>query len=214
VVEIGCGSGGLLVAAARRGIAIQGVDIALRWLVLAQRRLEGRGLSVPLTAAAAKRLPWPDRRFDAVVADSVLEHLNDPARALREWLRVLRPGGRLVVWSPNRFSCLRDPHVGLWGLGWLPRGWVRPYVQVRRGCGWPLRLLSGGEARVLAEGAGFVRVRVEPPSLTALVADDASTALRAALRGYEAAARRRGLSAAVRAVAPLWQLTATRPEAR
>src|SRR5205814_1661423 len=74
ILEVGCGTGGLLVAAASQGIAITGVDIAARWLVAARRRLTDHGLAVPLLAASAERLPWPDGHFVAVVADSVLEH--------------------------------------------------------------------------------------------------------------------------------------------
>ncbi len=66
----------------------------------ARRRLADHGLSVPLVAASAERLPWPDGRFDAVVADSVLEHLDDPRAALREWAPGAPAGGaagRLVA---------------------------------------------------------------------------------------------------------------------
>ena len=119
----------------RSGWTIEGTDIALRWLVVARRRLDDRGLSVPLVAASADRLPYPDASFDAVVADSVLEHLDDPAAAVREWARVLRPGGTLLVWSPNRYALTVDPHVRLWGLGWLPRALdagLRPMAAGRR----------------------------------------------------------------------------------
>src|SRR5438445_244146 len=82
---------------------IEGFDIAARWLVVACRRLEDHGLSVPLTAASAECLPFADATFGTVVGDSLIEHCDDPQAALREWLRVLRPGGRLILWSPNRF---------------------------------------------------------------------------------------------------------------
>src|SRR4051794_38444337 len=115
ILEIGCGTGGLLVPVLRSGRSIEGVDIAARWLVVARRRLADHGLTGSLVAASAERLPWDDGQFDAVVADSLIEHLDDPARALHEWVRVLRPGGRLIAWSPNRYTLGTDPHVGLWG---------------------------------------------------------------------------------------------------
>src|SRR6185312_15953022 len=87
ILEVGCGTGGLLAAAARIGLDIEGTDIALRWLVVARRRLDDRGVSVPLVAASADRLPYADASFDAVVADSVLEHLDDPREAVNEWAR-------------------------------------------------------------------------------------------------------------------------------
>lgn len=50
--------------------------------------------------ADAARLPFPARAFDLVVLGAVLEHLVDPAVAVRECLRVLKPGGRVVGWVP------------------------------------------------------------------------------------------------------------------
>ncbi len=137
-LEIGCGTGGFLVAAARSGRAVVGVDVAARWLVVARRRLADHGLDVPLIAAEAESLPWPDATFDTIVADSVLEHLDNPAAALAECRRVVKPGGTLLIWSPNRFMTTVDPHLGLWGVGWLPRRWVPPYLAAAT----PLRLVA------------------------------------------------------------------------
>jgi SAM-dependent methyltransferase len=49
-------------------------------------------------------LPFPDASFDVVTAFSVLEHVEDPHRATTEIARVLRPGGWLIGWTPNRFG--------------------------------------------------------------------------------------------------------------
>ncbi len=211
VLEVGCGTGGLVVAAARTGRAVVGVDIASRWLVVARRRLADQGLRAPLVAAEAERLPWPDATFDALAADSVLEHLDDPARALREWRRVLRPGGTLVVWSPNRFTLTTDPHLGLWGVGWLPRRWVPGYLRARGRADWPPRTLSASAARRLAIGAGLDRVAVEPPGIPAGWARTRPASQRLSIRAYAAARAVPGLRSALRAVGPLWELRAEAP---
>lgn len=52
--------------------------------------------------ADALKLPWEDASFDAVYAGEIIEHVPDPAQALSEWGRVLRPGGVLVLSTPNR----------------------------------------------------------------------------------------------------------------
>jgi SAM-dependent methyltransferase len=209
ILEVGCGTGGLLVAARRAELAVEGVDIASRWLIVARRRLADRGLSVPLLAASAERLPWPDGRFDAVVADSVLEHLDDPWRALREWSRVLRPGGRLVVWSPNRFSLATDPHVGVWGVGWLPRSWVPGYLRLRGRSDWPPRTLSADEARRIAASAGLRDVAVEAVAIPDRWARTRPRAERLSIRAYSAARSIAPTRRLLRAIGPLWALSAT-----
>jgi ubiquinone/menaquinone biosynthesis C-methylase UbiE/uncharacterized protein YbaR (Trm112 family) len=208
VLEVGCGTGGLLVAAARAGVAIEGVDIAARWLVVARRRLTDHGLVVPLIAAGAERLPWPDASFDVVVADSLLEHLDDPAAALREWRRVLRPGGEVLVWSPNRFTLTTDPHVGLWGIGWMPRRLVPAYLRLRGRADWLPRTLSARAARRLANGCGLTRVEVGPPAIPAGWSASRPAAERLSIRAYEAARRLGAGRALLNAVGPLWELRA------
>ena len=213
ILEVGCGTGGLLAAATATGRRIVGVDIALRWQVVARRRLADCALTTPLVGASADRLPWPDGSFDAVVADSLLEHLDDPGAALREWRRVIRPGGRLLVWGPNRFSITPDPHVGLWGLGWLPEFWASPYVRLRRGCGWPVRPLSAAKARRLAVEAGWSNVRVGPPTIPASWAELGPIQRRLGIRAYSRIRKRPLGRRALTAVGPLWQLEADHGEA-
>ncbi|WP_435008088.1 class I SAM-dependent methyltransferase [Tundrisphaera lichenicola] len=210
ILEVGCGTGGLLAAAARRGLTIEGTDIALRWLVVARRRLDDLGLSAPLMAASAEQLPYPDRSFDAVVADSLVEHLGDPAAAFREWARVLRPGGSILIWSPNRYALTVDPHVRLWGLGWLPRDWMPAYVRWRRGGAWPPPCLSVGEVRRMALDAGFESVAVDPPRISPDWARSRSKFQRSLISAYDAAVRTPGLRSLLRAFGPLWQLRAIR----
>ncbi len=210
IVEVGCGTGGLLAAGARLGLAIEGVDIASRWLVVARRRLDDEGLSVPMVAASAERLPYPDGSVDAIVADSLLEHLDDPSAAVREWARVLKPGGSLVAWSPNRFALTVDPHVRLWALGWLPRGWMPAYVRWRRGGAWPPACLSPGEARRLAGSAGFEGIEVEPPAIPEGWASGRPGLQRLVIGAYGQARQVPGSRALLRAVGPLWELRATR----
>jgi SAM-dependent methyltransferase len=52
--------------------------------------------------ASAVDLPFRSGRFDALFAGEILEHVVDPAAALREWARLVRPGGTLVITTPNR----------------------------------------------------------------------------------------------------------------
>jgi SAM-dependent methyltransferase len=210
VLEVGCGSGGFLAAAASAGREIVGVDIALRWLVIAERRLSDRGLQVPLFGATAERLPWPDATFGAVVADSVLEHLTDFHSALKEWARVLRPGGSLVLWSPNRFSMAPDPHVGLWGVGWLPETLASKWVRRVRGCEWTVRPLSAQRARLLAAQAGFESIAIAAPRLGRELARGATHHEAMAIRLHDRARRLPVASGLLRRFGPLWQLTALR----
>jgi SAM-dependent methyltransferase len=50
------------------------------------------------------QLPFPAASFDLVISRSVVEHLDDPGRAFREWARVLRPGGKVIVCTPNKYD--------------------------------------------------------------------------------------------------------------
>jgi len=130
-LDLGCGLGRWLEAAAlRHGVRV-GVDASLVQLVLARSYLSERGVEAVLYAAEIERLPFASGVFDAATATDVLEHVADPAVAIQEAARVLAPGGRFYAAAPSRFSLTAEPHVGVWGLGFLPRAWAERYVERR-----------------------------------------------------------------------------------
>lgn len=136
LLDLGCGPGGFLAEAAARlgGRPLWGLDIAMRWLLLARKRLDEAGLGrVRLVCAGAEAMPFADAAFAGIAAGDAIEHVADQAATIREAHRVLRPGGRLVMATPNRFSLAPEPHVGVWGVGFLPRSWMGPYVRLARG---------------------------------------------------------------------------------
>ena len=108
-----------------------GIDIAMRWLIIARKRLEEEGFGlIPLACACAERLPIAPRSLSNIIAGDVIEHVGDQRATLFEAFRVLRSGGRLFLASPNRFSIAPEPHVGVWGVGYLPRRWMPAYVRI------------------------------------------------------------------------------------
>lgn len=132
LLEVGCGTGGLLEAAALRGAKPIGVDLALRWLVVARRRLEEAGLEVPLVAADGAVLPFRPHTFDVTISIETLEHAEDQRGLLHSCLASIRPGGTCRVVVANRFSLAPETTVRLWGVGFLPRRWAPAYVRLRR----------------------------------------------------------------------------------
>ncbi len=167
LLDVGCGTAQLLTVAARRYRRVAGVDIALRWLVIAQRHLADAGLDLPLICACAEALPFPDNSFDRVTADSVLEHVQDQPAALAASYRVLRAGGYLFVSTPNRFSLGPDPHVGLWAGGLMPQRWLDGYVR-RRGGNPPIRrLLWYQNLKRLLAANGFTIPQIYLPDVPA-----------------------------------------------
>lgn len=93
LLDIGCGSGLALSLAAERGARTSGIDIAPTLLTIARQRVP----SADLREGGLDILPFPDSAFDVVLAVNALQFAADPARALHEVHRVLRPAGRVAI---------------------------------------------------------------------------------------------------------------------
>jgi ubiquinone/menaquinone biosynthesis C-methylase UbiE len=101
ILDVGCGPGfycAELLAEVGDGGSVVGVDSSPSMLALAARRCEGRG-DVAFAEGDAQAVPVADEDFDAAITVQVMEYVPDVAGALRELLRALRPGGRVVVWD-------------------------------------------------------------------------------------------------------------------
>jgi demethylmenaquinone methyltransferase/2-methoxy-6-polyprenyl-1,4-benzoquinol methylase len=176
-LDVGCGTGDLVElmsrAVGRDGRAV-GLDFASGMLAIARRRLatDADLAGARLVAGDAERLPVAAGAADALTFAFVLRNVADPERALRESLRVLRPGGRLVVleFGQPRVRALRAlydlysrtviPRLGGWLSGRRDayqylhdsiRQWADPdaLAGLMRRCGFEqvqYRLLTGGIA--------------------------------------------------------------------
>src|SRR3954471_15781737 len=102
ILDVGCGTGANLVRLSEFGDA-EGVDISPDALSFCQER----GLN-KVKLGAAEELPYEDGEFDLVTALDVVEHLDDDVAGLREMRRVLRPGGRVLLFVPT--------FMFLWGV--------------------------------------------------------------------------------------------------
>ena len=103
-LEVACGSGGVTCRMARdTGAVCVGVDINAQGIEAAGRMAREQGLSSRVSfrvADAGHRLPFPNESFDAVFCNDSINHLPGRLEVLRDWHRVLRPGGRLLFTDP------------------------------------------------------------------------------------------------------------------
>jgi SAM-dependent methyltransferase len=103
-LEVACGSGGVLCRMAlETGARCVGVDINAEGIEAAARRAHALGLTPHVSfqlADAGRRLPFPAESFDAVFCNDSINHLPARLEVLREWYRVLRPGGRALFTDP------------------------------------------------------------------------------------------------------------------
>ncbi len=134
LLDVGCGDGSVLKVAQELSWSAEGVDFDARAVDAARRK----GLSVRLGRLAEQC--YPDESFDLVLMSHAIEHVHDPLATLREIRRVLRPGGKLAVTTPN---------AGSWGHRHFGPNW--------RGLEPPrhLQIFTGNGLAALARRAGF-----------------------------------------------------------
>ena len=184
-LEIGSGTGFFLLNLLQAGVASRGsvTDISPGMVEAALRNAASLGLDVEGRVADAETVPYGDGEFDLVVGHAVLHHIPDVELALREALRVLRPGGRFVfAGEPTRHGDVvarKLSRLTWWAtaritrLPWL-EAWRRPRHELDESSRaaeleWvvDLHTFPPGELRRMAIAAGAVDVEVRTEELTA-----------------------------------------------
>ena len=212
VLEVGCGTGALAAAAARRGATVVASDLSLRWTMLAAKRIADEGADeVSLVCCSGEDPPFAPASFDLVLASDVIEHVSDPQGFVGGCATVLHSGGMLFLATPNRFSLGLEPHVRLPGVGYLPRALARRYVERVRGTTYDhVRLLSARALRRILTQAGF-EVEIVPPEVPAASEQLYRGAERTLVQTYNRARRIGAAQAGLLAVGPFFHVFARRP---
>jgi ubiquinone/menaquinone biosynthesis C-methylase UbiE/uncharacterized protein YbaR (Trm112 family) len=213
LLDAGCGTGPLLVAAQSPNVQLVGVDVGIRWLVLAAARLRDRGVIAHLACAGADHLPFAKASFDIVSSESLIENVPSEDAMINEATLVLRPDGRLWLTTANRWSMGPDPHVRMPFGSWLPDRLVAAWA-TRRGMVPPRRrLLSARQLRRLLEERGFRDLHIEPPPIAEAQVAASSKPVRLAVVAFRATARTELGRAVLSAIGPSLLCVATKPGA-
>lgn len=114
LLDIGTGTGRMLQLFGARVRRAVGIDLAREMLAVARTNLDSAGLpNCQVRLGDMYQLPWPGASFDAITIHQVLHFAGEPARAIAEAARVLRPGGKLAVvdFAPHELEYLRTEHA-------------------------------------------------------------------------------------------------------
>jgi SAM-dependent methyltransferase len=154
VLDVGCGVGMYTAAFRRETPHVFGVEIER------ERAIEARERTGGVVEAVGEQLPFPDATFDLVFSHEVLEHVTDDRVCVQEMVRVTRPGGRLVVFVPNRLYFF-ETHGVFWRgeyhfgnvplVNWLPtalRDRLAPHVRAYTAAGMR-RIFRGLPVRII-----------------------------------------------------------------
>jgi SAM-dependent methyltransferase len=147
-----------------------------------ERAAEAHARARHILNAAGEKLPFPDGKFDLILSHEVIEHVQDDRAAVTEMVRTLKPGGRIILFCPNRGYPFETHGIywrGAYHFGnipfvnWLPRRWrdkLAPHVEIytrgdleRLFGGLPVRIVErtiifGAYDNLIARFGAFGRV--------------------------------------------------------
>jgi 2-polyprenyl-3-methyl-5-hydroxy-6-metoxy-1,4-benzoquinol methylase len=138
VLDCGSGVGASSILLSGLGAEqVDGIDVLGECVQAARQRVAEEGLSGSITfqlLMAGDSIPLPDATYDVVMANALIEHIPPQSRAgfLREWWRLLRPGGYLLIRDTPNSLWPKDGHTtGLWWVPYMPLGMARRYAIAR-----------------------------------------------------------------------------------
>ena len=146
ILDVGCGDGVLATRLALAGARVTGIDASADMIAAARRGAKAAGVEIDLVEGDAGDLPFSAGRFDCVVSVATLCFVDDPRPTIREMVRVLKPGGRLILGELGRWN--------LWAAQRRVKGWLGSKL-------WrAAHFRSRAELLALATGAGLADAKV------------------------------------------------------
>lgn len=157
ILDVGCGIGTYVRKFANFSAHVFGIDVD-------EERVAEGAKSIPrLLIGEAEVLPFPDATFDVVLLNEVIEHVRDDAQTIADSLRILRPGGHLIIYAPNRLYLFETHGIYLGRrylfrlvpfINWLPdvvRDRFCPHVRAYTAADIR-RLFTGQPGKILHHG--------------------------------------------------------------
>jgi ubiquinone/menaquinone biosynthesis C-methylase UbiE len=117
VLEVAPGPGFLSIELAKRGLLVRAVDISKTFVEIAKRNAAAAGIEAHFDLGNAAALPVEDDSVDFVVCRAAFKNFTEPVKALAEFRRVLRPGGKLLLIDMRRDASMASIRQYVEGLG-------------------------------------------------------------------------------------------------
>lgn len=163
-LDVGCGAGQMALAMHQRGYDVSAVDISPGMVEATTATFAAADATADVREADMRHLPYEDDTFAWVTGLGAIEYLTDPGEAVEEFARVARPGGHIVVTSPNpyRVAFALDPiGVAMGLLGPPPTGYPRQYISAAKLRGYADRA-DLDVVGILGHGVGPLQAAKKP----------------------------------------------------
>lgn len=148
LLDVGCGDGEWLVSMHTLGWQVEGIDFDCQAVEAARQR------GVRAKCGILQQQAFPDKSFDAVTLNHVIEHVSEPVQTVAECARILKPGGKLILLTPNSTSLSHRLFKDNW------RGLEPPRH---------LHLFSMGSIQQLLIMGGFQNILIQPFIVTSVI---------------------------------------------
>jgi ubiquinone/menaquinone biosynthesis C-methylase UbiE len=160
VLEVAPGPGFLSIELAKRGLHVRAVDISKTFVEIAKRNAAAEGVQARFDLGNAAALPVEDASVDFVVCRAAFKNFTEPVKALAEFRRVLRPGGKALLIDMRRDASMASIKQYVEGLGVTRLNrWFMMFVfrnmLIKRA--YPLE-----EIHRMAKEAGWAEPRIDP----------------------------------------------------
>lgn len=132
ILDIGCGTGGFVIASCLQGANTFGIEPDQNALEICKLKKNEQKLSnCKFYEALAEKLPFKDKKFDVVHSLTVLEHVNNVEKSISEMVRVAKIGGLIYIKCPNYLS-FYEGHYKIFWLPLFPKYFAKKYLKLRK----------------------------------------------------------------------------------